>query len=313
VANAIPLLEGTNASGGFLVREEFDYNALQTTINRRQAVVSLSRIDRLIGQRQRYTVYAGRPTVSAVAEGAKKPVTGAEFSEVVLDMKKFASISVYTEELLEDAKTDPRVLVQNDLVPAFADAYDANALGQANGVGITSVFNDTLVSTPTTVEFDQTKGDAFALAVSQAIAIIEGNGGTANGIAAGFDVAAHLRDARGAGDNITNPIYGAAGFTAGQDNSAIYGLPLRWTTNLRGLTGAAGAGKVVAIVGDWSHAVFGIRKDLTMRTSDQATITVGGTPVNLWEENKIAGLWESRVGFAIHDKARMFVAIVNAS
>lgn len=312
MANYIPMLEGTDAAGGYLVREEFDFNALSNSINRRQAVVALSRLERLAGRRTNFTVYAGRPTVTATAEGAKKNVTGAEFGNLSLNVKKFTSIQMYTEELLEDAKVDPRVLVNADLVPAFADAYDANAIGQANGTAITSVFDDTLNATTQTVEFDQTKGDAFALAVSQAMALIETNGGTVSGVAAGFDVRAHIRDARGAGDNVTNPVYGQS-FESGAAFEQIYGAPLRWTTNLRGLTGAAGAGKTVAIVGDFSHAIFGVRKDLMMKASDQATITVGGTPVNLWEENKVAGLWESRVGFTIHDRDRMFVRIVNAT
>lgn len=313
MANFIPMNETVDGAGGVLVREEYDYNALLTTINRRQAVVSLSRLERLVGRRTNFTVYAGRPTVTATAEGAKKNVTGAEFGNLPLNVKKFTSIQVYTEELLEDAKTDPRVLVNADLVPAFADAYDANALGQSNGVAITSVFDDTVGATVLTVEYDQTKGDAFALAVSQAMALIEGNGGVPSGIAAGFDVRAALRDARGAGDLVTFPVYGTAGFGGADNTESIYGLPLRWTTNLKGLTGAPGASKTVAVVGDWSHAIIGVRKDMDMRVSNQATVTVGGTPTNLWEENKIAGLWESRVGFTVHDRDRMFVRIVNAT
>lgn len=312
MANFIPMLEGTDGGGGYLVREEYDYNALLTSVNRRQAVVSLSRLERLVGRRTNFTVYAGRPTVTATAEGAKKNVTGAEFGNLPLNVKKFTSIQLYTEELLEDAKTDPRVLVNADLIPAFADAYDANALGQANGTAITSVFDDTLVSTTSTIEYDQTKGDAFALAVSQAMAIVEGNGGVPNGIAAGFDVKAALRDARSSFDT-TKPVYGVEGFGAADSTDGLYGIPIKWTTNLRGLTGAAGASKIVAIVGDFSHAIFGVRKDMNMKVSDQATVTVSGTPVNLWEENKVAGLWESRCGFTINDKNRMFVAIVNAT
>lgn len=310
--NAIPLLEGTDTSGGYLVREEYSYG-LQDGINRLQAVPSLARFDRLIGRRQRYSVYAGRPTAAFVAEGAKKPVTGAEFGEVTLDVKKIATTLIYTEELLEDAKEDPRVLTGADVQGAFADLIDAHALGRQNGAAITSQFNTSLAATTNTVEFDQTKGDAFALAVSAAIAKIRGAGYTPSGIAAGFDVEAHLRDARGAGDNITMPVYGQAGFANGQENATLYGLPVRWTTNLSGLTGTPAAGKVVAIVGAFNNAIMGVRRDMTVRSSNEASLDISGTITSMFQENKTALLWEMRLGFAVHDLNRAFVAIVNAT
>jgi hypothetical protein len=56
-----------------------------------------------------------------------------------------------------------------------------------------------------------------------------------------------------------------------------------------------------------------IRKGLTMRSSDQATVDVSGTLHHLWQQNKTAALWEMRMGYTIHDRDRRFVAIINAS
>src|SRR5262245_15439024 len=98
MANAIPLLEGTDASGGYRVRDSFG-RTIQRTIRRESAVMSVSRVDRVPGKKQRYTVYAGRPVAAFVAEGGPKAATGAEFTEVVIDIKKIACIVLYTEEI----------------------------------------------------------------------------------------------------------------------------------------------------------------------------------------------------------------------
>lgn len=313
MANAIPLLEGTDAAGGFLVSEQYG-QTLQNTINRRAAAWGLARVERVVGRRQKYAIYAGRPTAAFVGEGAAKPVTGAEFNELTVNVKKIATNVIYTEELLEDAREDPSVFVSADVETAFTDLIDAHVLGMAGSALVTSSFDDSLAATTQKVELGA-DGDAFAKAISEAIGIIEGNGGVPSGIAAAYDVRAHLRDARSATET-TEPIY-TAGYEANAPET-LYGVPIRWTTNLdgfpAGLTGAAGSpAKVAAIVGDFTHAVGVVRRDIGVRFSDQATLNVAGVDQNMWQENKLAAQWEMRVGFAIHDRNRMFVAITNGA
>ena len=268
--------------------------------------MSLSRVDRVVGRRQKYAVYAGRPTAAFVAEGAAKAATGAEFTELVVNIKKIASVVMYTEELLEDAREDPTVLVGADVEAAFQDLIDAHALGYQNGAAIVGSFDSELTNTTQTTELGTT-GDAFAIAVSAAIANIESNGGRASGIVAASDVRAHLRDARNAVET-SNPVY-TAGFNREPDT--LYGVPIRYSSNLDGFP--AGAGKIAAVVGDFQHAVFALRRDITVRMSNQATIDVSGTLHNLWQQNKSAVLWEMRVGFVAHDLNRMFSNVTNAA
>lgn len=308
MANAIPLLEGTDASGGYLVRDSYG-ETLQNTIAREAAVLGLSRVDRVPGKRQKYTIYAGRPTAGFVGEGGAKGVTGAEFAELVVNVKKIATIVLYTTELLEDAQEDPRVLVNADVEAAFSDLIDAHALGYSAGTAIVGQFDAELTATTQTVEFVQANQDALARAVSSAMGTIEGNGGRPDGILLPTDARGHLRDARQAGE-ATAPIY-TDGF--GREPDGLYALPIRYTTNLPTLGGAAAAGRVVGLVGDFSHAVFAMRKDITIRTSDQATVDVSGTLHHLWQQNKVAVQWEMRIGFQVHDLNRMFVAILNAA
>lgn len=306
MANAIPLLEGTDASGGYLVSEQYGAT-LQNGIRRESAVMSLSRVERVIGRRQKYAIYAGRPTAAFVAEGAAKGVTGAELSELTVNIKKIATIVLYTEELIEDAREDPTVLVSADVEAAFQDLIDAHALGMANGAAITGQFDSELVGTTQTAELG-TAADAFATAVSGAIESVEDDGYRVTGIVAASDVRAHLRDARGPGDNATSPVY-TEGF--GREPDTLYGVPIRFTSNLDGFPAAAG--KVAAVVGDFSHALFALRRDIRVDRTNQATVDVSGTLHHLWQQNKTALLWEMRIGFAAHDLNKAFAQITNAS
>lgn len=306
MANAIPLLEGTDASGGYLVSEQYG-STLQNGIRRESAVMALSRVDRVVGRRQKYAVYAGRPTAAFVAEGAAKAATGAEFSEITVNIKKIASIVMYTDELLEDAREDPTMFVSPDVGAAFVDLIDAHALGYQAGAAITGSFDSELTNTSQTTELGTT-GDAFAVAVSAALEQIEDDGYRPSGIVAASDVRAHLRDQRKAGDVIAEPVY-TNGFNREPDS--IYGLPISYSSNLDGFP--AGAGKIAAVVGDFSHAVFAMRRDITVSKSDQATVDVGGTLHHLWQQNKTAFLWEMRIGFVAHDLNKAFANITNAS
>lgn len=311
MANAIPILEGTDASGGYLVRDQYG-TPLQNTIQRESAIMSLARVDRVASKRQKYTIYAGRPTAAFVAEGAAKTATGAEFAELAVNVKKIASIVLYTEEVLEDAAVDPGTFVSPDVEAAFADEIDANAIGYRAGSTITTAFDADLKSTTSSVEYDQTKADGVPLVVSAAIATIEANGGTATGAVFNPDARKVLRDARQAASGLgsAQAVFGE-GFGREQDN--IYGLQLRYSTNLPTLSGAAAAGRVVGLVGDFSHAIFVMRRDITVRSTNQATVDVSSTLHHLWQQNKTAVLWEQRLGFNVHDMNSMFVKVLNAS
>ena len=49
MSNAIPLLEGTDASGGYLVRDSYG-ETLINTVNRKSAVLDLSKINNVHGK-----------------------------------------------------------------------------------------------------------------------------------------------------------------------------------------------------------------------------------------------------------------------
>lgn len=305
--NAIPLLEGTDASGGYLVRDTYGATLLNT-VNRQSAVLDLSQVNHVPGKREKYTVYAGRPTAAFIDEGAPSVATGAELSEMVVNVKKIGTTVLYTREVLEDAVEDPTVLINADVEAAFADLADAHMIGKANGTNLTTSFDNSLRQTTQTVELGS-GGDAIAVAISQAMGIIENNGGMVNGVILGSDGKGKLRDARSSNDT-THPVF-TDGF--GREPDSMYGAKLSYSTNLSRFSASAAATKIVGIVGDFSHSVAAIRSDVVVRASDQATVDVGGTLHHLWQQGKTALQWEMRIGYQIHDRDRMFVAIVDAS
>ena len=162
------------------------------------------------------------------------------------------------------------------------------------------------------MEYDQSKADGLPLAISSAIATIESNGGKPNGAILNPDARQVLRDARqsGSGLGAASPLF-SDGF--GREPDSIHSIGLAYSTNLPTLQGAAAASRVVGIVGDFTHSLFVMRKDITVRSTDQATVDVSGTLHHLWQQNKTAVLWEQRLGYAIHDRNRMFVKILNAT
>lgn len=311
MANQIPLSESVNAAGGYLVPAQLA-DMLIKKVNRQAAALSLADVTRISTNRATWPVYLGRPTAEFVGEGADKPITGAEYSDLTVNIKKLATFVVYTDELLEDARIDPTVLINDDVEQAFADLIDYHMLGtHAGGSDTTATFGTSfdaaILQGAMTVELG-TGQDAFALAVSEAMEKVEANGYMPGGCIAAFDAKRTLRDAR---DGDGRPLY-REGFSG--EVPTIEGLRLAYTTNLdgfpAGLVGGTGSpAKTVAVVGDFSASKAVIRSDLTTKTFTEATI---GSH-NLARQNKTAVRWEMRMGHQIFDPGRTFCRIINGS
>jgi HK97 family phage major capsid protein len=306
MANQIPLLEGTSTSGGTLIVPASYGTTLVNAVLRESAGLSLSRTQRVATNKTLFSVYAGRPVAAFVAEAAPKQATGAEYTELAINVKKLATVVMYTEELLDDAREDPSILINTDVSAAFSYLIDAHIVGWSAGVIQATSFDSRLENCTTVVEFDQTKD--LGIALSAAMAKVEAAGYTPNGAILPYDARQNMRDARAV--NTGQPLYGNWDQAIRGD---LFGLPIRYSSNLPLLAGTAAAGRTVGIVGDFNQAIAAIRQDLTVAYSDQATVDVGGTLHNLWQQNKRAARWEMRMGFNIHDTNNAFCLIRNAS
>jgi hypothetical protein len=310
--NQIPISGATPGAGGFILPTE-QGDILTNGVLQAVGALQLCGDSRATSSRKtQFGIWTGAPTAGFVGEGASKPVTGAEFGQTTMNVKKIATIVLFTDEMLEDVQAgDLNPLVDSGVRSAIADVIDANIIGKDNGVNITTNFDNALRATTAVVEYDQTKGDALARAVSAAMGVLEGNGyGDVGGMGLllGTGFGQILRDARSAVD-ATAPIYGAGG--AGLDPT--YGVQPATSSNLNKAGDAAAATNVLGYLVHKANLHARIRKDVTVTTSTEATVNDGVADRKLFQENLTAIRYETRLAFMVHDINRAVVAIVNAA
>jgi hypothetical protein len=307
MANQIPFAEGSGASGGYLIPDK-QAGVLTNAILQEAGALALAGDRRATdAKKEVFTIWLGQPTAGFVGEGAAKPVTGGELGSASLNIKKIASIVLFTDEQREDVKNgDLDVLVDSGVRSAIADVADAHAIGLDSGSAITGSFDSMLRSTTASKELGTT-ADSLRLAISQAMAVLEANGyknQNQMGVLLSSDVNATIRDARKAVET-SDALY--------EGVDPVYGLDRQVSTNLNTLSEAAGAGKIVAFVVYKPNLHVRIRKDVSVDISNQATVNDGSTDRHLFQENLTAVRYETRLGFLVHDINRSVVKIANAS
>jgi capsid protein len=310
MANKIPIAEATLGPGiAFLLPPE-QGDILVNGMLQEAGAIALAGDSRATNSvKTQFGIWLGTPTAGPVGEGAPKPVTGAEFGATEMNVKKFASIVMFTDEMIEDVQGgDLNVLVDSGVRQAIQDSIDANAIGKDSGVNITGVFDSMLRSTTNTVEFDGTKADGLELAVSAAMGKLEaagyGNVGQM-GALLGFGFAQRLRDARSAAD-ATIRVYG-------QGRDPLYGIAPFSSTNLNNIGDTAAATKIVGFIVSRPNLHVRIRKDVTVATSTEATVNDGTTNRNMFQEDLTAVRYETRLAFMVHDINRAVVALIDAA
>jgi hypothetical protein len=163
-----------------------------------------------------------------------------------------------------------------------------------------------LRSTSATVELGAT-GDRLRLAVSEAMGVLEANGyddPSQMGILLSSTARRHLRDARAAVET-TTAIYDVT--------DPLYGIQDAYSSNLSSFTASAAGTKFVGFLVYKPNLHVRLRKDVTVDSSNQATVNDGSTDRHLWQENLTGLRYETRLGFAVHDLDRAVVAIKDAS
>jgi HK97 family phage major capsid protein len=100
------------------------------------------------------------------------------------------------------------------------------------------------------------------------------------------------RSLRGLRDANNDPIYLDALRSDGS-TASIYGQDLRYILN-----GGWDRTTAIALVGDASKVVIGVREDVQVKLLDQATIGTGANAINLAERDMVALRFKFRVAFA---------------
>jgi hypothetical protein len=309
--NYIPIGGDRAGAGGYLLPWDVGQILINGILQEAGAIALAGDARATSTRRTMFNIWLGEPTAGAVGEGGKKPVTGAAFDQTNMYVKKFASIVLFTDEMLEDVQAgDLNVLVDSGIRMAINDVIDAHAIGLDHGVPIATVFDSMLAATTQAVEFDQTKPDGLQLAISQAMGLLEANG-YANpgqmGVLLGSGFAQVLRDARSTLDP-SLPIYGP-----GTGRDPLYGLSSAVSTNLNHPKTAPAAGDTLGFVVHRPNIHVRVRKDVVLTTSSEATIDDGVESRSLFQEDLTAVRYETRLGFFVHDINRAIVKITNAT
>lgn len=308
MANQIPFSGASNAAGGYILPTEQGEILTNGLLQQSGAIALAGDARATSARKEQFGIWLGQPTAQFVGEGAPKPVTGGEFGQTTLNIKKVASIVLFTDEMREDvAAGDLNVLVDSGVRDAISDVIDAHAIGKDSGSNISGSFDSMLRSTTASVELG-TAGDALAKSVSEAMDVLEGNGyadPSQMALLLGSGVQRHIRDARAAVET-TAPIYGP-------DRDPTYGIEDRYSTNLNTFGESAGANKIVGFLVWKPNLHVRIRKDVELTVSNEATVNDGSTDRHLFQENLTAVRYETRLGFLVHDLNRAVVKIANAS
>jgi hypothetical protein len=310
MANQIPFAEAPPIAGGYLLPPEQGEILVNALLLQAGAIALAGDSRATAAIKTNFPIWLGQPTAGPVGEQATKPATGASFAQASLNIKKFATIIMFTDEMIEDVQSgDLNVLVDSGVRTALNDAIDAHAIGKAAGVDIaTPVFDSWLEQSTTTVEYNQAKGDGLQLAISAAMGILEQNGygnQADMGVLLGFGFAQVVRDARTSFDT-TLPVFGP-----GRD--PLYGLANFMSTNLTVAAGAPAATDVLGFVVHRPNLHVRIRKDVTLATTSEATVNDGVKDRHLFQEDLTAIRYETRLAFMVHDMNRAVVKIVNAT
>lgn len=243
------------------------------------AVMALARRITLPGLGVTIPVITGDPEAGWVGETAKKPVKRGTLATKQMTPYTLAVIVPFSNQFRRDLPALYDALVAR-LPGALAKQFDATVFGA--------------VSVPGS-NFDTLKGCAAQEIGSNAYAgLVAADADIAehNGVLNGWVLSPKAKSVLlNAVDGNQRPLF---------VNSVAEGaVPMILGARAVYSKGAfvAGTPDVIGFAGDWTQAVYGTVEGVKVSISDQATLTDGGTTINLFEQNMFAVRAEIEVGF----------------
>lgn len=290
----------TSEFAGFLRPEQaatyFEEAAKQSVVQ------SLTRRVPLGINGQEIPVVTSKPTANWVSEGGRKPTTSGSMALKTITPKKIAAITVVSAEVVRANPGNYVTMYRGQIAEAFALAFDAATLH-----GINSPFGtgNSISATRKAVELGSTedaKGGIYG-DLNGALKLLTDDRKKLTGWAL---------------DPTTEPVLNAAVDLNGRPlfvdatygESALSGgrLLRRPAFYAEGVKQDA----TVGYAGDWSQAVWGAVGGITYDVSTEASVTLDGELVSLWEHNLVAIRAEAEYGWLVND-AQAFAALNEGS
>lgn len=248
------------------------------------------------------TVSTAKPTAGWVSEGGQKPTTEGALGVKSMKPHKIAAITVVSAEVVRANPKNYIEIFKADIAEAFGLAFDAAVLHGTNspfGAG------QNLSATTKAVELGtatQANGGIYA-DLNGALKLLVDDGKKLTGFAFDSVVEPTLN---GAVDLNGRPLfvdapYDSRALTAGR----VLGRQAFLGDGVKG-------GTTVGFAGNWNQIVWGAVGGISYDVSTQATVTLGGDLVSLWEHNLVAIRAEAEFGVLLND-AESFVKITDAA
>ena len=233
------------------------------------------------------------PEANWVAETAAKPVSNPGLSQKVMTPYKLAVIVPFSDEFTRDLPTLYNALVAR-IPAALGKKFDATVFnGSAPGSGFDVLTNCTAQS----IDINASGVGGFYSALVAADVDIAAHDGDINGFAFSPQARGEMLSAL---DKDGRPIF--INNVAEGAIPRLIGQPVYYSRGLY-YAGNAASGSTAAkpdtlgFAGDWTKAMYGTVEGVKIDISNQATLTISDTAVNLWEHNMVAVKAEIEVGF----------------
>ena len=261
-------------------------------------------------------VVTGKPTAGWVDEGGQKPASKGSRTLKTITPKKLAAIVVTSEEVVRANPGGYVTDLRADLAEAFGLAFDAAALHDklADGTG-TGPFSTYLDQTTKVVEVGShtTAQGGVHADLNDALSLLVSD-----------------RDANGRGkrltgwafDSVFEPIFNAQTDSTGRplfidspvavETAGVVriGRTMGRPSFIGDGVGTVDGSTVLGYAGDWTQTAWGVVGGINYSVSNQATVTIDGELVSLWENNLVAVRAEAEYGWLVNDVAA-FVKFTN--
>lgn len=259
------------------------------------SVMQLARQVALGPSGQEIIVSTGKATAGWVSEAGKKPTTESSIGVKSFSPHKIAAISVVSAEVVRANPGNYMQLLQDEIAQSFAEAFDAAAL---HGDG---PFASSVSDTTKTVDLTASPYDG----VVAALRALAQDGKKLSGFA--FDRVIEA-DFLGEKDGVDRPLF----VDTPLENTASIITPGKIIGRPSFLGDGIARDDVVGFGGDWSQIVWGTVGGIKFDVSTQASVTLGGELVSLFENNLVAIRAEAEYGVLIND-TESFVKITSGA
>jgi HK97 family phage major capsid protein len=246
-------------------------------------------------------VVTGRLSAGWVAEGARKPASEAALALKTITPHKLATIAVVSAEVVRANPGNYMQLLRSQVAEAFAMAFDLAAFHDAGPDG-------TAGGGPFPTFLDQSPNSVVMGTTDQASGGIHGDF-----VAALSVLVASGKRLTGWGlDNTLEPALWGATDTTGRplyvdlptdDTSGTLARPGRLLNRPSYMGEIMDGTDVAGYGGDWAQTAWGVVGGITYDVSTEATVTINGALVSLFENNLVAIRAEAEYGWLVNDVA----------